>query len=374
MISLPRVFFITGHATPFMVELGEAVNAHAKVEYHVVFVEPQVGENRGKHWKAIEPSPVVHFRDAQTPLREYLSGLFKQHGPRVAICGFGRGEPYDVSFELAKQGGTTFGVFAEQPMISSLPKRIARRELYRRLWKKMPPEFVLGVGDRAVEFYRGLLENPLNACFFAYFQDLRPVFDIPDRTPREKLRFLFSGRLVEQHNIRALAEAFEKLSLSHPGRFEWCVSGTGAEEHWIREAMGRSSALHKATVFDTEFTSWNDRLRPFAEADMLVLPSFHAGWGLVVPEALGSGIPVISTRGVEAARYFIEHGVNGLFVESTASDIYKALVHCVENPSSVHAMARHTRASARRGDVTVGAEKMLAIIDRWLWGRVKDEG
>ncbi len=365
MTSLPRVFFITGHATPFMVELGEAVNALGKVEYHVVFVEPQVGENRGKHWKAIEPSPVVHFRDADTPLREYLSGLFQKHTPRVAICGFGRGPAYNASFEIAEKYGATFGVFAEQPMISSFIKRTARRELYRRLWRMMPPAFVLGVGDRAVEFYRGLLENPLNACFFAYYQDLRPVFEIPDRVAREKLRFLFSGRLVEQHNIRALAEAFEKLSLSHPGRFEWCVSGTGAEERWIREAMNRSAALKSATVFDTEFTSWNDRLRPFAEANVLVLPSFHAGWGLVVPEALGSGIPVISTRGVEAARYFIEHGVNGLFIESTASDIYAALVHCVENPATVHAMTRHTRASARRGDVTVGAEKMLTIISRW---------
>jgi glycosyltransferase involved in cell wall biosynthesis len=300
------------------------------------------------------------------PLREFLSGLFKTNQPKVVVTGFGRGEVVDACFELSSACNAAFGIFAEQPMLSSWPKRMARRKLYKKQWKKTPPAFVLGVGDRAVEFYSGLLANPLDASFFAYYQDLRPVFAIPDRKPSEKLRFLFSGRLVEQHNIRALAEAFERLAATHPGRFEWCVSGSGAEEKWVRNAMARSSVLNLATTFDVEFTSWNDRLRPLAGADVLVLPSFHAGWGLVVPEALGSGIPVISTRGVEAARYFIEHGVNGLFVNPNVDSIYGALAYCVDHPAKVHTMARFTRAGARRGDVTVGAEKLLAIIARWL--------
>jgi glycosyltransferase involved in cell wall biosynthesis len=367
MSSKPRVFFITGIPTPFMAELAAAVNDLQIVEYHVIFTEPQLAENRGGHWKAFSASETVNVRTGESPaLNDYLRGLFSRHRPTVTVCGYGRGQVYETVYELCQRNKSVFGVFAEQPMYGAPPKQIARRAYYAWLWRRMPPAFVLAVGDRAVEFYRGLVREPATVSFFPYYQNLAPVFAIPDRRRGERLRFLFSGRLVEQHAIRRLAAAFERLAKTHAGTFSWCVSGSGGEEKWIRQAMAREAALAKSVFFDREFADWNDRLRPFAEADVLTLPSFHAGWGLVVPEALASGMPVISTRGVESARYYIENMINGLLIAPTENEIYAALRYFVENPAAVDSMRPLTRASARRGDVTEGARKMLAILERWL--------
>lgn len=130
--------------------------------------------------------------------------------------------------------------------------------------------------------------------------------------------------------------------------------------------MARSPALAQAISFDREFATWNERLRPFAASDVLVLPSFHAGWGLVIPEALGSGMPVITTRGVEAARYYVEAGVNGLLVEPRPADIHRALALCLDQPEVVQVMRAHARASAARGDVRVGARRLTSLLARWL--------
>jgi hypothetical protein len=58
--------------------------------------------------------------------------------------------------------------------------------------------------------------------------------------------------------------------------------------------------------------------------------------------------------------------INGLLISPTENEIYAALRYFVENPAVVDSMRPLTRASARRGDVTEGARKMLAILERWL--------
>ena len=48
----------------------------------------------------------------------------------------------------------------------------------------------------------------------------------------------------------------------------------------------------------------------FAAADAFVLPSRHDGWGVVVNEALGAGLPIIVSDRV-GARDLVQHGGNG---------------------------------------------------------------
>ncbi|OYT72662.1 MAG: hypothetical protein CFK52_04395 [Chloracidobacterium sp. CP2_5A] len=365
-MSRPVVLFVTSYVSPFMTELTAAVNELEQVEFHAAYAETAQFANHGAHWNTAADRPDTHRRTEGAPVAEFLRKLFAAHRPRVVICGYGRGPVYEMTFRLCQEVGGVFGVFAEQPMRDGRLKHLARTAYYAALWRRMPPAFVLAVGDRAVQFYRRLLREPEMAMFFPYYQDLRPALAIPDRPRRERLRFLFAGRLAAQHGIRGLAAAFEKLARTHPGRFQWRVSGTGAEERWIRQSMARSSALAQAVSFDREFATWNDRLRPFAESDVLALPSFHAGWGLVIPEALGSGMPVITTRGVEAARYYVEAGVNGLFVEPHPADIHRALAFCLDQPRAVDAMRKHTRAAAARGDARIGAARLLSLLARWL--------
>ena len=362
----PVVLFVTSYVSPFMTELTAAVNDLGQVTFHAAYLETSQFANHGAHWNTAAERPDTHRRPADVPVRDFLREWFDRYRPQVVICGYGRGPAYEATFAHCRRTGAVFGVFAEQPMRDGRLKHLVRRAYYAQLWRRMPPTFVLAVGDRAVQFYRRLLRDPEAAVFFPYYQDLRPVLAIPDRPARDTLHFLFSGRLAAQHGIRGLAAAFEKLAQTHPGRFHWCVSGTGDEERWIRQAMARCPALAQAVSFDREFATWNDRLRPFAASDVLVLPSFHAGWGLVIPEALGAGMPVITTRGVEAARYYVEAGVNGLFVEPHPKDIHRALAFCLDHPQAVEAMRRHTRASVARGDVRVGAARLVDVLSRWL--------
>jgi len=201
---------------------------------------------------------------------------------------------------------------------------------------------------------------------FPYYQDLSIARGFEQNIIQTPIRFLFSGRLIPRNSIKAMTAAFEKLAKTHTGKFTWCISAYGEEEGIIREAMGRSPILAKAVSFDRDFEEWNDRLRPFFNSDVLMVPAVHSGWGLVVPEALASGLPVITTRGVEAARYFVEDMTNGLFVEPDCESIYQAMKYFVDHPESLADMRKNARQAALKGDVRYGAKRFHDLLFMWL--------
>jgi len=57
----------------------------------------------------------------------------------------------------------------------------------------------------------------------------------------------------------------------------------------------------------------------FRRADLFVLPIRYDGWGIVVNQAVGAGLPAICSDAVGAARDLIEPGRNGAIVP--ASDV-----------------------------------------------------
>jgi glycosyltransferase involved in cell wall biosynthesis len=62
------------------------------------------------------------------------------------------------------------------------------------------------------------------------------------------------------------------------------------------------------------FKDWNELPSAYATADVLCAPSRHDGWGLIVPEALAAGLPVISTTSTGAAVEFIKTDWNGWLI------------------------------------------------------------
>ena len=87
----------------------------------------------------------------------------------------------------------------------------------------------------------------------------------------------------------------------------------------------------------------------FAEADAFVLPSRHDGWGVVINEALGAGLPIIVSDGVGAAHDLVTHGVNGLITPAgDACALRDALVLLACDPLRRRAMADASRVRTGR--------------------------
>jgi glycosyltransferase involved in cell wall biosynthesis len=120
----------------------------------------------------------------------------------------------------------------------------------------------------------------------------------------EETRFLFVGRLIERKGLDVLFEAFANVD----GGELW-IAGDGP----LRDSVEVHAAQDpRITTFG--HVAGQDLVDLYAQVDALVVPSLYEAWGLVVHEALASGLSVITTDQVGAADDLLDSGVNGYIV------------------------------------------------------------
>jgi glycosyltransferase involved in cell wall biosynthesis len=93
--------------------------------------------------------------------------------------------------------------------------------------------------------------------------------------------------------------------------------------------------------------AYDDLLREMARHDVLVLPSLHEGFGLVIGEAMAQGLVVIATPHT-AAPDLIDDGVDGFIVPiRSAEAIAEKLELLARNPARLHEMKQAARRKAQ---------------------------
>lgn len=92
--------------------------------------------------------------------------------------------------------------------------------------------------------------------------------------------------------------------------------------------------------------AYDDLLREMARQDVLVLPSLHEGFGLVIGEAMAQGLVVIATPHT-AAPDLIDDGVDGFIVPiRSAEAIAEKLELLARDPARLHEMKQAARRKA----------------------------
>lgn len=93
--------------------------------------------------------------------------------------------------------------------------------------------------------------------------------------------------------------------------------------------------------------AYDDLLREMARHDVLVLPSLHEGFGLVISEAMAQGLVVIATPHT-AAPDLIDDGVDGFIVPiRSAEAIAEKLELLARDPARLHEMKQAARRKAQ---------------------------
>ena len=172
-----------------------------------------------------------------------------------------------------------------------------------------------------------------------YHCDLAP-FAAEPRPPREPgtVTFLFCGQMIASKGVDHLLAAFATL----PENARLLLVGREAE---LPQMLAALTPSVRARVRYAGFQA-PEALPPFfAQADVFVLPSRHDGWGVVVNQALGAGLPIIASDHVGAAHDLLREGGNGFtFSAGDANALAAAMLRYPANPDLARA---HGEASSR---------------------------
>jgi glycosyltransferase involved in cell wall biosynthesis len=133
-------------------------------------------------------------------------------------------------------------------------------------------------------------------------------YGLPDRY------FLASARFIEKKNFARLLEAFRRYR-SAAGKNAWSLVLVG--DGPLRPAIERQVAalgLVEAVRF-AGFCQIDELPVYYALAGCLVHVSTVEQWGLVVNEAMASGLPVVVSRSCGCAHDLVKNGQNGYIVD-----------------------------------------------------------
>lgn len=139
-----------------------------------------------------------------------------------------------------------------------------------------------------------------------------------DRQKNHPPKYLYIGRLIDIKNVRMMVEVFNFINRP------LTIVGDGP----LREELEKSS--HPNVKF-YGFASRDEVKRLLGEHDCLVLPSKREPWGLVVEEALMSGMPVLASNKVGSSVDLIKEYDSGVLFDPYDKEDFIKGVEQIEN-------------------------------------------
>jgi 1,2-diacylglycerol 3-alpha-glucosyltransferase len=166
---------------------------------------------------------------------------------------------------------------------------------------------------------------------------LRQLSGLPERF------FLYVGRLAPEKNLPVLLRAFASYR-SAGGTWSLVLVGDGGDRPEL-EALSQQLCVDREVMF-AGLQVANRLPHYYAFAGCFVLPSIREPWGLVVNEALASGLPVLVSSRCGCAEDLVESEGNGyLFDPNNETELSdRMLAMDFSSPQTRGAMGSRSRA------------------------------
>lgn len=236
----------------------------------------------------------------------------------AAIPGYARGE-FLVALAYLKARGKVTVLLSDSTWDDS-PRRRAWEWCKGHIVRRFDAALVSGT--RAAAYANGL-GLPANRIFLGYDVIDNQYFAaacrrIRTQAPAYRARyglppryFLAVGRLVPKKNFAGLLRSYAQYRQGAGGSaWDLVLCGSGPLEGELRvlaEGLGINRRVHFAG-----FRQVDELPAFYALAKAFILPSFQGEqWGLVVNEAMASGLPVLISRTAGCAADLVQEGVNG---------------------------------------------------------------
>jgi|SRR5579863_9006840 len=165
-----------------------------------------------------------------------------------------------------------------------------------------------------------------------------PVRVWQDKDYQRPLKLIYAGPLAAQKGLHYLFQSLENLPF-----YSYILSLAGRWTPGYREWLDRRYRVNYECL---GHLSPADLKEAYCNSQVLVLPSLCDGFGLVLLEAMASGIPVIATYN-SGAPDVITHGLEGYLVQAgNPDDLTAKLEQCLDDRKTLAAMGALARLRA----------------------------
>lgn len=147
------------------------------------------------------------------------------------------------------------------------------------------------------------------------------------RPPAMARRLLYVGQLIERKGLLPFLEALKIWALRHPDQtVELALAGDGP----LRQRLEQFARPPNVSLTFLGNVSYEDLPRVYAQAGIFVFPTLADTWGVVVNEALASGLPVLGSMYGQAVSELVRDNCNGwIFHPDLPDEMHAAIDRCL---------------------------------------------
>jgi glycosyltransferase involved in cell wall biosynthesis len=215
---------------------------------------------------------------------------------------------------------------------------------------------VFAISPLAVTQYRSIGIPSKRVFPFGYFVPLqnagRAVTPDENKSATGELRLICVATLIARKGIPELIAAVHALR-GHGVASCLEVYGSGNPE----EFQFDGAAVKYGGVIPFGFAQ-----AFIAKYDLLVLPSFYDGWGVVVNEALMAGVPVVCSNRVGAGAVVKKWGCGLVYDLAEHGALEQALLQVARSPSELQQMRQAARQAGAALDPEVAGQYMMQVL------------
>jgi glycosyltransferase involved in cell wall biosynthesis len=177
---------------------------------------------------------------------------------------------------------------------------------------------ILVCGDRGKEYFRHYGVTDDRMFYFPVEPDISQIKNLPvERIEQTRVKYgldvnrrriVFSGRLVQAKRCDLLIDAFASIAVHRPD-WDLVIVGDGPLRSTLQNRL--PAHLGSRVVWTGFFPHQLDVFSIYRLCDLLVLPSDHEPWALVLLEAAAADLAIVCTDVVGAAPEVVQEGANG---------------------------------------------------------------
>jgi glycosyltransferase involved in cell wall biosynthesis len=314
------------------------------------------------------PSPWIHpigFTDSATVVLPLDTGRqLAKYKPDVVISGECGLRSLQSAAYCLRQTRCPLVLWATLSEHTETGRGRLRAVARRWLFKRAAAVFVNGKsGRRYVEALGCDSRKVTEVPYTVATGEFRRNHDRPACTQAKRL--LYVGQLIERKGILPFVENLGLFCTNNPNvPIELSIVGAGPLEQRLRTQTlgGRGTIRFLAAV------PYGDLPAVYASADIFVFPTLADEWGLVVNEAMASGLPVLGSIYSQAVEDLVEDEVTGWkFRPDHRNEVMSRLCESLSaSPEQLTQMG--TLAAERISRVTpdAAAEQLVSAIAKLL--------
>ena len=320
-----KVLLITHAIAPYRIPLFNYIHQMGDFDFKVIAL---VEKEKNRSWRISQNEikfnqqvlPGLHFfiygekREIPIHLNRKVIVTIWQYNPDVIITAGYDSLAYWQALLYCKIFKKKFILWNETTLLSVGSIKGVRGFLKRMFIRGADKYVVCGVKAKEyLEYFSAKLEDiyiSIDTVDVSYFRENVLKYRNGINFEKERARypnylFLYIGRFTKGKGIIQVLTAIKNLK---DKEISLILVGSGHEEKTLKDYCSKNKIRN--IIFDG-FRQKDELLKYYALADIFIFPSFYDVWGMVVNEALASGLYVLSSQYAGASYDLIKEGWNG---------------------------------------------------------------